>query len=157
MMRLSYRSRWFCLFIYPVWSITWIFIMVSEAEVKYILKTQHTTRCMPIFSLQKIFCSPIQAGPSQKQMKLNTMRPGDDISIRELIESFSKPDNLEHFPLIILLQVFSMVGDIDLLNLAEGSTRFESIAKHGEQLRNTEIVCGLDARKHKWTLSSTAR
>lgn len=75
--------------------------------------------------------------------------PGDDISILELIESFSKPENLKHFPLIISLQVFSMVGDIDLLNLAEGSTRFESIAKIVLHDRYTRKYFTMDATKLK--------
>lgn len=49
--------------------------------------------------------------------------------MRILNELCTKPDNLEHFPLLILLQVFSIVDDIDLLNLVENSTRFESIIK----------------------------
>lgn len=36
---------------------------------------------------------------------------------------------MEYFPLNILLQIFSRIDDIDLLNLAENSSRFESIVK----------------------------
>lgn len=42
---------------------------------------------------------------------------------------FPQIDNLEYFPQKVLLQIFSVVGDIDLLSLAEISSRFESIAK----------------------------
>lgn len=97
--------------------------------------------------IYKIFCFSIQAGPSQIQTKNNTTRPSDDNSIRELIESFTKPDNLEHFPLNVLMQVFSLVGDIDLLNLAEGSARFESITKIVLQDRYTRKYFSIDATK----------
>lgn len=43
--------------------------------------------------------------------------------------SFPKIDNLEYFSLKVLMHIFAKLGDIDLMNLAEKSYRFENIAK----------------------------
>lgn len=47
----------------------------------------------------------------------------------ETDESRSTPNNLEHFPIEILMRIFNDIDDIGLLNLAIISCRFEQIAK----------------------------
>lgn len=42
---------------------------------------------------------------------------------------FPKIDNLEHFPLKVLLNIFTRLNYMDVYNLAEKSARFEKIAK----------------------------
>lgn len=42
---------------------------------------------------------------------------------------FPKVDNLEYFPLKVLSQVFTLVDDIGLVNMAKNGSRFEGIAK----------------------------
>lgn len=61
-----------------------------------------------------------QAGPSEKHSGMDA---------RQMNSSFPKIDNLEYFPLKVLMQIFAKLGDMDLVNLAENSYRFETIAK----------------------------
>lgn len=53
--------------------------------------------------------------------------PIDDV--RSINKQFPKIDNLEHFPLKVLVNIFEQLDDNDLYNLADKSCRFESIAK----------------------------
>lgn len=49
--------------------------------------------------------------------------------IHSMNASFPKIDNLEHFPLKVLEQIFTGIDDIGLMNLSETSYRFAGIAK----------------------------
>ena len=70
----------------------------------------------------------IQARPSKKRITLDMTSTNSD-TVRELNSLFPKIDNLEYFPLKILLKIFVSVDDIGLLYLAKNSTRLESIVK----------------------------
>lgn len=68
-----------------------------------------------------------KAGPSGKRIKLDPTDPTNDV--RTINKLFPKIENLEHFPLKVLLNIFEQLDCMDLYNLAEHSYRFESIAK----------------------------
>lgn len=102
--------------------------MASDSEVFYITRTifcyaldhNNNEQCTQIIFFH------IQAGPSEKRIKHDTVQSAD---VRTLNNRFPKIDNLEYFPLKVLLQIFTAVSDIDLLSLAVNSSRFEKIAK----------------------------
>lgn len=70
--------------------------------------------------------SHLQVGPNKKRIEIDTIQDDD---VRTLNSLFPKIDNLEYFPLKVLIQIFTNVGDMDLLRLAENSSRFQRIAK----------------------------
>lgn len=49
--------------------------------------------------------------------------------VRTLNRLYPKIDNLDHFPLKVLLQIFDALGDNDFVRLIEVSSWFEGIAK----------------------------
>lgn len=62
-------------------------------------------------------------------MTFTVSQAGPSNQVREINASFPKVNNLEYFPLKVLLQLISYVDDIARLNLAETSCRFEAIIK----------------------------
>lgn len=59
----------------------------------------------------------------------NQIGPVSSYTVSDIIGLFPKIENFEYFPQKVLLQIFSNVDDIALLNLAEISYHFEGIAK----------------------------
>lgn len=71
-----------------------------------------------------LFC--IQDTPSEERIELDENQIED---VRTLNGTFPKIDNLEYFPQKVLIHIFSVAGAVDLLSLAEISSRFESIVR----------------------------
>lgn len=68
--------------------------------------------------------------------------------MRDVNNLFAKIDNLEYFPSIVLLRIFSSVNEIGLLNLAKNSTRFEYIVKLVLSERYTHQYLTIDFIKY---------
>lgn len=62
----------------------------------------------------------------RKKLKADTNVDGTISSINQI---FPKIDNLEYFPMELLLQIFATIDDEDLLNLTQLSCRFGNIAQ----------------------------
>lgn len=120
--------------------------MASDNEVEY----QREQYFLSLYNMQNIaiiekwtILSLLyeQAEPRKKYLKLDT---NQSIVVRTLNRQFPKIDNLEYFPLKVLLKIFASVGDIDLMSLAENSSRFERIAKMELNQRYEDKYCTID-------------
>lgn len=97
-------------------------------------------------NVQLYFIYSFQSAPCGKLTKLDPI-PSNSNSVRSLNSLFPKIDNLEYFPLKVLLQIFASVDDIDLLNLAVRSARFERIAKMVIKERYASKYLTIDCKK----------
>lgn len=70
------------------------------------------------------------------------------MDVRNINKLFPKIDNLEHFPLRVLLNIFERLDYMDLYNLAEESSRFEGIVRIVLKERYSHEYLIIDETKH---------